>query len=184
MLIKRYPNRKLYDTEAKQYITLDGIADLIRQGEEIQVVDNASGEDLTTLTLTQIIMELEKKKSGFLPRNFLAEVIHAGGDTLNSLQKNLASIGSWRQVDDEIRRRIHALISQGELTEIEGLRLLDRLIAIGASLKPGWPDLTEAGIKQALDKREVPTRADLQNLASQLESLSARLDELSSPKDQ
>ena len=60
--IKRYPNRKLYNTEAKQYITLEGVADLIRQGAEIQVVDHASGEDLTALTLTQITLEQEKKR--------------------------------------------------------------------------------------------------------------------------
>jgi polyhydroxyalkanoate synthesis repressor PhaR len=183
MLIKRYPNRKLYDTEAKQYITLDGIADLIRQGEEIQVVDHASGEDLTTLTLTQIIMEREKRKSGFLPRKFLAEVIHAGGDTLIGLQKNLASIGTWRQVDEEIQHRVHALIDKGELPEIEGLRLIDLLIGVGASSRTGRPDLIEVEIMQALEKRAIPTRADLQHLASQLESLSDRLDDLVSPKD-
>ncbi len=183
MLIKRYPNRKLYDTEAKQYITLDGIADLIRRGEEIQVIDNATGEDLTTLTLTQIIMELEKKKSGFLPRNFLAGVIQAGGDTLTVLQKNLATIGPWHQVDEEIKQRIHTLIGEGVISEIEGLRLIDKLIALGASLKPGFSSLSEEEVKRALAERDVPTRTDLQNLASQLESLSAKLDELSSPKD-
>jgi polyhydroxyalkanoate synthesis repressor PhaR len=55
-LIKRYPNRKLYDTEAKSYITLEGVAALIRNGEDVQVIDHESGEDLTTLTLTQIIL--------------------------------------------------------------------------------------------------------------------------------
>ncbi|MCK5314811.1 MAG: polyhydroxyalkanoate synthesis regulator DNA-binding domain-containing protein, partial [Anaerolineales bacterium] len=69
--IKRYPNRKLYDTEAKQYITLDEIADLIRQGQEIRVTDNVTGEDLTAVTLSQIIFEQEKKQSGFLPRSVL-----------------------------------------------------------------------------------------------------------------
>lgn len=61
-IIKRYPNRKLYDTEAKKYITLDGIAELIRDGQEVQVMDHSTGEDLTTLTLTQIIFEQEKEK--------------------------------------------------------------------------------------------------------------------------
>ena len=59
-IIKRYPNRKLYDTAAKQYVSLDGIAAMIRRGDEVQVVDHATGEDLTTLTLTQIIVEQEK----------------------------------------------------------------------------------------------------------------------------
>ena len=65
-IIKRYPNRKLYDTEAKKYITLDGIAELIRQGEEVVVIDHTTNEDLTAVTLTQIIFEQEKKSSGFL----------------------------------------------------------------------------------------------------------------------
>ena len=66
-VIKRYPNRKLYDTESKRYITLDGIARLIRKGEEVQVIDHTTDEDLTAVTLTQIIFEQEKKKGGFLP---------------------------------------------------------------------------------------------------------------------
>ena len=57
--IKRYPNRKLYDTEKKRYITLKGIADLIRQGKELRVVDNATGQDLTTVTLSQVIFDQE-----------------------------------------------------------------------------------------------------------------------------
>ena len=65
--IKRYPNRKLYNTDTKRYITLDGIAELIRDGESVQVVDHTTNEDLTSLTLSQIIFEQEKKKSGFLP---------------------------------------------------------------------------------------------------------------------
>jgi polyhydroxyalkanoate synthesis regulator protein len=64
IIIKRYPNRKLYNTEAKQYITLEGVADLIRQGAEIQVVDHASGEDLTAVTLTQIILSRKRSKAG------------------------------------------------------------------------------------------------------------------------
>ena len=53
LVIKRYPNRKLYDTEAKRYITLDGIAELIRQGAEVRVIDHTTDEDLTAVTLTQ-----------------------------------------------------------------------------------------------------------------------------------
>ena len=63
MIIKRYPNRKLYDTEAKQYITLEGIASVIRSGQEVQVIDHVTWEDLTALTLSQIILEQEKRQS-------------------------------------------------------------------------------------------------------------------------
>ena len=63
-IIKRYPNRKLYDTEAKRYVTLETITQMIHEGQEVQVVDHETGEDLTNLTLSQIIFEQEKKGGG------------------------------------------------------------------------------------------------------------------------
>ncbi len=91
--IKRYPNRKLYNTDTKKYITLDGISDLIRDGVEVEVVDHATGEDLTALTLSQILFEREKKSvSGFLPHAVLTGLVKAGGETLASLRRTLASL--------------------------------------------------------------------------------------------
>ena len=84
ILIKRYQNRKLYDTSAKQYITLEGVANLIRQGNSVQIIDNVTEEDLTTVTLMQIIMEQEKK-SGFLPKSILVGLIQAGENIWNEL---------------------------------------------------------------------------------------------------
>ena len=69
--IKRYSNRKLYNTAVKKYITLDELANFIRDGEEIVVIDNDSGEDITSITLTQIILEFEKKHPNRLPIRFL-----------------------------------------------------------------------------------------------------------------
>ena len=123
-VIKRYPNRKLYDTEAKKYVTLDGIATLIRKGEEVQVIDHTTGEDLTALTLSQIIFEQEKKGGGFLPKSVLTSLVQAGGDTVNTLRRGLtAPLDLFRQVDDEIDQRLQSLISRGELAKEEGLRL-------------------------------------------------------------
>src|SRR5262249_45434036 len=68
-VIKRYANRKLYDTQRSRYVTLDQIADMIRDGEDVKIVDNNSKEDLTTVTLAQIIFEEEKKQKSFLPLN-------------------------------------------------------------------------------------------------------------------
>lgn len=75
LLIKRYLNRKLYDTQARRYITLDQIASLIRQGVDVQVIDHGSGEDLTAITLAQVIAEQEKKQSGSVPSSVLADLI-------------------------------------------------------------------------------------------------------------
>lgn len=174
-IIKRYPNRKLYDTESKKYITLDGIADLIRQGQEVQVVDHTSGEDLTALTLSQIIFEQEKKGGGFLPKSVLTSLVQAGGDTMNSLRRGLtAPLDLLRQVDDEIERRLQTLISRGELAKEEGVQLRNKLLSLGR-----WshtPD--EAEIEQALAAQGIPRQEEIQQLSHQIDSLSAKLDAL------
>jgi polyhydroxyalkanoate synthesis repressor PhaR len=179
-VIKRYPNRKLYDMEAKQYITLEGIAALIRQGQEVSVVDHTTGEDLTAVTLTQIIAEQEKKRSGFLPQAVLTGLVQAGGETMGSLRRTLASsLDLARQVDEEIERRLQALISRGELAAEEGHRLGDKLLALRPQFADStWPSREE--IERVLDERGVPTQDDLQRVLEQLEILSAKLDGLAS----
>ncbi|MBN1886347.1 MAG: hypothetical protein JW850_00090 [Thermoflexales bacterium] len=172
--IKRYPNRKLYDTEAKRYITLEEIAVLVRQGQQVQVLDHATGEDLTALTLTQIIFEQEKKQHGLLPQAVLTALVKAGDDTLDVLQQAmLSSLGFMRSVDGEIEWRVHTLISQGELAEGEGRRLLDRLLALDG--RRYWSP-SERELEEALARRGVPTRQALQALSAQLDALAAELD--------
>jgi polyhydroxyalkanoate synthesis repressor PhaR len=174
-IIKRYPNRKLYDTDAKKYITLDGIASLIRQGQEVQVVDHTSGEDLTALTLSQIIFEQEKKGGGFLPKSVLTSLVQAGGDTMNSLRRGLtAPLDLFRQVDDEIERRLQTLINRGELAKEEGIQLRTKLLNLGRR----HSGIDEADLEQALEAQGVPKQEEIQHLSHQIESLSAKLDTL------
>ncbi len=177
-VIKRYPNRKLYDTEAKQYITLEGIAELIRQGDQVHVVDHATGEDLTALTLTQVILEQEKKRGGFLPQSVLAGLIQAGGERLSTLRRTLASpLELARHVDDEIERRLQFLISRGELAAEEGLRLRDKLLGQGYLPSVArWP--TEQDLERVLSDRGVPSHDDLQQIIEQLEVLASKLDQI------
>ena len=95
-IIKRYQNRKLYDTDASCYVTLDEIAEMIMRGEEVTVIDNRSKKDITSLTLTQIIFEQEKKQSGFLPRPVLTGLVQAGGETLSALRSAGAEARFYR----------------------------------------------------------------------------------------
>ncbi len=80
-IVKRYANRKLYDTQRSRYVTLEQIADMIRSGEDVKIVDNNSKEDLTAITLTQIIFEEEKKQS-FLPLSALRNIIQSGASNM------------------------------------------------------------------------------------------------------
>jgi polyhydroxyalkanoate synthesis repressor PhaR len=178
-VIKRYTNRKLYNTSSKQYITLEGIADLIRRGEEVQILDNTSGEDLTALTLTQIIFEQEKKQSGFLPRSVLTGLVQAGGETLGSLRKTLASpLDLFRHVDQEIEHRLRILVKRGELNEEEATQIQSQLAKAATEEAGEMPLPSEEEIEQLLTKHNVPSRSELQELSSQLEALVAKLDTL------
>ena len=128
LLIKRYANRKLYDTESKRYVTLEDLAGFIRQGEELKVVDHVTGEDLTSVTLFQVIFEEEKKIGGLLPQVFLSRLIRTGGETVNALRSRLVSMDPFQVVDEEIRRRIQTLVEQERLSEEEGRRMVDLLV--------------------------------------------------------
>jgi polyhydroxyalkanoate synthesis repressor PhaR len=85
-IVKRYANRKLYDTERSCYVTLDDISQMIKAGEEVKVIDNKSGEDLTSVTLAQIIFETEKKNS-FMPLHLLRGLIQNSGESIGGFAR-------------------------------------------------------------------------------------------------
>ncbi len=176
-IIKRYSNRKLYDTAAKRYITLEGVADLIRQGAEVQVTDHETGEDITALVQAQTILELEKKLKGGLPGAVLNNLIRAGSDTLNQLREALNPEDTAPSVDAEIERRIQSLIGRGELDQQEGLRLLALLIEAGQTPPPATP-LADAELEQTLRERGIPSRQDWQQLLARIDALNAEIDQL------
>lgn len=108
-IIKRYQNRKLYDTSDSCYVTLEDISEMIKQGEEIEVVDNETKEDLTAVTLAQIIFEEQKKKTHVLPLNTFRQIIQSGGETLKEIVQKTIETGAREFqnvrtfVDDKVR---------------------------------------------------------------------------------
>lgn len=187
-LIKRYPNRKLYDTDARRYITLDEIAELVQHGVEVQVVEYTSGVDLTALTLSQVVFERQKKQRGFLPRNFLAALIHASSTPVGSLAGYLSGglPGLNELVEAEIQRRIEALVTAETITAEEGNRWLKNLLSIASVVEaisptpPFAPPFTPLQIEQALQRLPIPTRKDYMKLAEQLDQLEAALAQIES----
>lgn len=175
--IKRYPNRKLYDLERKQYVTLDDIFLMIQEGEDIRVIDHETGEDLTSITLSQIIFEREKKRSGFLPKSILTALIRTSTAPIDYLKKSVStSISALHLLEGEIDHRIDALVSKGELAHEEADRLRKELYGGATETAKGLiPDLK---LDAALNKLNVPTHEDIQALESQVEKLMASVDML------
>src|SRR5207245_5815976 len=82
--IKKYANRRLYDTESSAYITLDRLAQMVREGREFEVVDAKTGEDITRTVLTQIIVDEEARGATMLPLNFLKQIIGLYGNSMQN----------------------------------------------------------------------------------------------------
>lgn len=176
--IKRYPNRKLYDTESKRYVTLNDIAQLIRSGQEVTVIDHATEEDLTAVTLSQIIFEQEKQQGGFLPLGVLTSLVRVGGDRLSYLRRGLSlPLDAWRHVDEEIDRRLQYLIGKGELAREEGLRLRSKLLAPIPFLSDSV-SRTDDGLDELLNGQGEPNLEEMERLHVQLQSLTKRLEGL------
>jgi polyhydroxyalkanoate synthesis repressor PhaR len=126
-LIKRYESRKLYDTEESRYVSLDEIAAWIRQGQEVRVVDNATNNDVTSQTLTQIILDEGRKGTSFLPSELLHDLVRIGERAVSTgmeqvqhgVDKLIDRLGPVRRAREEmssLRSRLEELeVSLAEL---------------------------------------------------------------------
>ena len=105
-IIKRYQNRKLYDTSDSCYVTLEDIGDMIKIGEEVQIIDNQTKEDLTAVTLAQIIFEEQKKKTNVQPLDTFRQIIQSGGEIISdfvnkAVENGGREIQTVRKIVDE-----------------------------------------------------------------------------------
>ena len=131
-LIKRYESRKLYDTEESRYVSLDEISGWIRQGQEVKVVDNATGGDVTSQTLTQIILDEGRRGTSFLPSELLHDLVRIGERAVSSgfeqvssgvdrlVQASIDRLAPVRRVREEmssLRARLEQL--ESSLTDLE-----------------------------------------------------------------
>jgi polyhydroxyalkanoate synthesis repressor PhaR len=148
-LVKRYGSRKLYDTEESRYVHLEELAVWIRQGQELKVVDNTTGEDVTAQTLTQIISEEGRRGRSALPESVLHEIIrfgqHAVSEGVGRLQTGvdrvvrasvdrLAPLRQAREEMEQLRRRLAEL--ENSLQEIESTRDLQAAPARRSAAAP------------------------------------------------
>jgi len=136
VIIKKYANRRLYDTESSAYITLERLAEMVRQKREFQVVDAKSGEDITRSVLTQIIMDEESRGSTMLPVNFLRQLISMYGDQMQSVvpQYLEASLDALQRNQSQMREAVAGAFAANPFTEMarRNMELFTRQIAEAA----------------------------------------------------
>ena len=156
-IIKKYANRKLYDTRTSTYITLEGIAGLVRDGHEIKVVDRETGQDLTQVTLSQIVLSEEKRgpsrmvdggvlqERGQALLDYVRKTLNVPSDLVNQMERRRGDLEGM--VDEAIERALHRLRIPSH-TDIEKInKRLDRISAQlkSASAAPEKPKRAKRG---------------------------------------
>ena len=165
-IIKRYANRKLYDTVESRYVTLEEIAEMVKAGTEVRILDNRTKEDLTSVTLAQIIFEEEKKTSKMSLRT-LKDLIRHGSERAQQFVD---------EAQADLRDKVHTLIPRVQAT---GDRAKD-LVAASQEAVTQFQRRIDERVRAAMDGvANLPElRRDLQQLTARLEDLERRLAEL------
>ena len=203
-VIKRYTNRKLYDTVESRYVTLDEIASMIKAGVEVKIIDNKSKEDLTSVTLAQIVFE-EEKKSSRMPLSVLREIIRHPGESLTDfmlkeVNPRVASIreeaqGRVASIREEAQGRIgkllrregeEHLVGEDEATAPAPAPSPAKVLEASQRTFEEWQRKVDERIKTSVENLtgNLPAMGrDLQALMQKLESLEAKVAELEKQRD-
>ena len=166
--IKKYANRRLYDTESSSYITLDRLAEMVREGREFEVVDAKSGEDITRHVLTQIIVDEEARGSTLLPLNFLKQIIGLYGNSMQTFVPQYLEAAM-----DAFQR------NQASVRDSFGTSVIADIAKRNMAL---FEDAAKAFAGKAKAAAEEPPKTankDVDALRAELEALQAKVDRLS-----
>ncbi|MBP6011377.1 MAG: polyhydroxyalkanoate synthesis repressor PhaR [Alphaproteobacteria bacterium] len=189
--IKKYANRRLYNTATSSYVTLDHLADMVKRGQEFNVYDAKSGEDITRSVLTQIIFEEEGKVGGqqLLPIQFLRQLIRFYGDSMQALVPGYLnlSMDSFSRNHERIRDQVtSAFGGKGMLKEFESIarqnmQMFERAVRMftpfGALMKTreeAAANGTEDHTMQAADEEIAELKAQIDAMRRQIDDLANR----------
>lgn len=192
VVVKKYANRRLYNTETSSYITLDNLAEMIRAGRDFVVYDAKTGDDITRGVLTQIIVEEESKGSSMLPTNFLRSLIGFYGDSLQGvvpsyLEQAMANFArQQQQMRQVVQQTFSPFIPLGvEEMSRQNMALIERAMTMfnpfhaQAGHLPGHAETQPAPEQETQPSREralaAPAAPELEALRHEVESLRAQL---------
>ncbi len=171
VLVKRYANRKLYNTQTSRYITLKGIAELIEVGEDVTVIDNETGEDITSVALSQILVDSERSNRS-VSRTLLSDLIQRGGDALYGALRR--GVDDASEGIDEVRRNMRRLVPS---RDEEGK--LGNWIAFAP---PDFEHMVQNAMERVLKLFDLPRRSDIEALNENLKRVADAVERLESPR--
>lgn len=193
--IKKYANRRLYNTATSSYVTLDHLCQMVKDGKEFVVYDAKTGDDITRTVLTQIIFEEESKGQNLLPISFLRNLISFYGDSLQSLVPGYldVSMSSFSKNQEQMRGYMtEALNGMFPFARFEdmgrhNMAMFQRAMSMfnpfaGAPGAPGAPTATGAKPAEA-PKPAGASETELSELRAQVDLMREQLDNLARKKD-
>ena len=186
-LIKRYGNRKLYDVEASRYVTLEGIRALVQGGEDVRVVDNDSGEDLTRVTFAQIIYEAEKKTNGGvgnLSLPLLRRLVQFGDEAVRDLRRGVErGREALESVREAAEQRVQQLVGGGKRKGRKNGSLLGELLEAPQRTLDELQHRIDAQVRQSVERvtSHPALRKELRRIEQSLRELEARIGQITAP---
>ena len=168
VIIKKYANRRLYNTESSSYITLEHLAAMVREGREFQVLDARSDEDITHSVLTQIIMDEEARGQTMLPVNFLRQLISMYGDSMQAMVPEYleASMDAFRRNQAQFHKAMEGAFGGGPFADI-ARRNMEMFKAATSAFKPTAKQVGET----SKDDEIAALKAQMAELQSKIEKL-------------
>ncbi len=182
--IKKYANRRLYNTATSSYVTLDYLAQMVREGQDFTVEDAKTGEDITRSVLTQIIVEEEAKGQTMLPINFLRQLISLYGDNLQFLvprylEQSMEAFGrNQEQMRSYMKESFGGIFPFDRFQEMskQNIAFFEQAMRMWSPFRP-QPGATPEAATPGAAKPE-PKSNDLDDLKSQMQALQKQLESL------
>ncbi len=183
-VIKKYANRKMYDTFDKRYISMVQLSELIKQGEEVMVIDNRTGEDITAAIVSQLIGRDNKEKDKAVSSQLLMQLLRKGGGTLTDYAKKYVSLwqGAFNMAEDEVSQFVNRLVKNKELSIAEASKLKKEIIGYTNSLKSWISDSIDKRVGEVLQSMNLATNDHLTALSAKVDALSKKVQQLEKAK--
>ncbi|WP_374311362.1 polyhydroxyalkanoate synthesis repressor PhaR [Dongia sp.] len=184
--IKKYANRRLYNTATSSYVTLDYLAQMVREGLDFTVEDAKSGEDITRSVLTQIIVEEESKGQNMLPINFLRQLISLYGDNLQFLvpgylEKSMESFGAnQEQIRQYMKDNFANVLPLDRLEEMskQNMAFFQQAMSMWNPFKAGSTGPAAPGAEAKAESPAARGGEELSDLKAQMQALQRQLEQL------
>jgi polyhydroxyalkanoate synthesis repressor PhaR len=182
VVVKKYANRRLYNTESSSYITLDTLADMVRSGRDFVVYDAKTGEDITRSVLTQIIVEEESKGRALLPTGFLRQLIGFYGDSLQNLVPRYLEQAMSSFARQQEQMRVTMQQTMGNLLPFgmeevgrQNMAMMERAMSLFTPFyrEPERPP--QPGVNSANSVASQPAEDEINALRAEIASLRAEL---------